>query len=228
MTIPKKQSLKNQIYHHLKDAILSRQLPPGNQLVENEISETLQVSRTPVRAAIDLLANEGLVNIKPNKGAFVTSPTRDEIYQAYDLRKRLEVMAADMAIAHLTNEDFLTMENCIRIEKEALFSKNISNYLKANQDFHMAYTSKCGNQFLIHFIEKLINQTSIYLILFDMVFDKQSSATPYGYKEHRKIISLLKQGKRKELTSCLESHFDHAVESLRIQEGYKDLKGIFK
>ncbi|MDY0407157.1 GntR family transcriptional regulator [Virgibacillus sp. 179-BFC.A HS] len=227
MAIAKKQSIKVQIYNHLKDAILSRQLPPGKQLVENDISETLKVSRTPVRAAIDLLANEGL-DIKPNKGAFVTSPTRNEILQAYDLRKKLEIMAADIAIEHLSNGDFIVMEDCIRIEKEALFTKDMPSYLKANHDFHMVYTNKCGNQFLIRFIEKLINQTSIYLILFDIVFDKETSAVPYGYKEHREIMWMFKQRKRDELVSCLENHFDNAVKSLRTQNEYKDLKGIFR
>ncbi|MDY0394983.1 GntR family transcriptional regulator [Virgibacillus halophilus] len=220
--------MKALIYHHLKDAILSRQLPPGKQLVENEISTMLQVSRTPIRSAINLLAEEGLVDIKPNKGAFVTNPTREEIVQAYDLRKRLEIMAASMAVRHLNANDFITMEECIQMEKEAIFSRNIKGYLQANQDFHMVYTKKCGNPFLIDFIEKLINQTAIYLILFDMVFDKESSARPYGYKEHWEIMEFFRERKLEKIISSLERHFDHAVESLQIQHEYKDLKGIFQ
>lgn len=224
--IQKKQSIKYFIYHNLKEAILNRQLPPGKQLVENIISETLMVSRTPIRSAIELLADEGLVNIVPNKGAFVTNPTRDEILQAYDLRKNLEIMAAEQSIDRLDENDFAEMAKCIVEEKEALHAKNIMAYLKANQDFHMIYTKKCGNKFLIDFVEKLINQTSIYLILFDIFFE-DSSAEPYGYKEHLDIVHLLKQKKRDELKLCLANHYDNAINSLDIDKGYKDLSGIF-
>lgn len=228
MKIQQKQSMKVFIYHHLKEAILARQLPPGKQLIENEISRTLNISRTPIRNAINLLADEGLVDIVPNKGAFVTNPTKEEILQAYDLRKRLEIMAANQAIEFLVENDFKKMESYIAEEKEALFTKNITNYLKANQDFHMSYTQKCGNKFLIDFVKKLINQTSIYLILFDIVFEEDPSAEPYGYKEHLEIVQLLKQKKRKELKVCLENHFDNAIDSLNIHQEYKDLKEIFK
>lgn len=223
----KKQSIKQFVYSSLKEAILSRKLSPGKQLIETGISQNLNVSRTPVRNAIELLASEGLVEIVPNKGAYVINPTLEEILQAYSLRKDLEIMAANQSMGFLKDTDFAEMESIITMEDKALQNKDLKSYLEANQNFHIAITKRCGNKFLIDFIKKLINQTSIYLILFDVFFEKTSSK-PYGYIEHMEIIQLLKQKKRTELEKCLTKHFDNAVDSLDVQTEYQDLGHIFK
>ncbi|MFD1037283.1 GntR family transcriptional regulator [Virgibacillus byunsanensis] len=222
-----KQSIKQVVYNTLKESILNRKLPPGNQLVENTISSRLNVSRTPIRSAINQLATEGLVEIIPNKGAYVINPTIDEIIQAYNLRKDLEIMAIEKSINSFNQDDFLEMETIIKEEKEAIFNTDVSWYLKANQNFHMAIAKKSGNKFLVEFIEKLIQQTSIYLILFD-IFLEESSPQPYGYKEHLEIIELLKQKDLTQLRECFHNHFDHAVNSLDVRKEYRGLDGLFK
>ena len=222
-----KQSIKIHVYKTLREAILSRKLPPGKQIVENVISNKLNISRTPIRSAINQLAMEGLVEIVPNKGAFVINPTLDEILQAYQLRKELEIMAVELSLNHLKESNLKAMEKMVEKEKEALYKKDMENYLKANQHFHMQLTSQCGNKFLIEFIDKLINQTSIYLILFDVFFEEQSPQ-PYGYKEHLEIINLIRQKDRKKLKNALAKHFDNAIKSLNIKSDYSDLDKIFE
>lgn len=221
-----RQSIKHIVYSKLRESILTRKLAPGKQLIESTISKKLNVSRTPIRNAIDLLAEEGLIELIPNRGAFVINPTVDEILQAYTLRKELEILAVKTAINHLQDNDFAEMENFIKMEREALYKKDIITYLEANHEFHMAIAKKCGNRFLIEFIEKLINKTSVYLILFDVFFE-ENSPQPYGYKEHREIIQLLKQKKNKEVESYLSRHFDNAINSLDIHTEYKNLEDIF-
>ncbi|ASN07295.1 GntR family transcriptional regulator [Virgibacillus necropolis] len=223
----KKESMKQYIYSQLKEAILTRKLAPGKQLVENTISETLNVSRTPIRSAINLLAGEGLVDIVPNKGAFVTNPSKEEILQAYELRKSLEIMAAERSMNNLTEDDYIEMKSIVIKEKAALDNKDIVRYLDANKDFHMIFSKKCENKFLTEFIEKLIKQTSIYLLLFDVYFE-DSSQQPYGYKEHLEIIDLFKQKNLSQLKNCLRNHFDHAIDNLNIHNEYKKLDSIFE
>src|SRR5690625_5041604 len=201
-----KYSMKKYVYDKLKESILARKLPPGKQLVEHTISQNLKISRTPIRSAINLLETEGLVEIIPNKGAFVINPTVDEILQAYNLRKSLEIMAAELSIHNLTKKDFEEMESIIAEEKEALYNKDLNTYLEANQNFHKLITKKCENKFLVEFIEKLIRQTSIYLILFDVFFE-ETSPQPYGYKEHKEIIEVLKSKDITLLKKCLSNHF---------------------
>lgn len=168
-----------------------------------------------------------MVDIVPNKGAFVTNPSRNEIIQAYDLRKNLEIMAAERSINNLSETDYMELKNTVKKEKEALINKNMMGYLKENENFHMIFSRKCDNRFLTEYIEKLIKQTSIYLILFDVYFE-DSSSQPYGFKEHFEIIELFQQKDLDQLKTCLTDHFDHAINNLNIPKEYKNLASIFE
>src|SRR5690625_1764258 len=139
----KKISIHQFVYYKLKDAILTRRLAPGVQLVENTISQQLDVSRTPIRTAIKQLSDEGLAEIIPNKGAFVINPSNVEIQQAYELRKDLEVLALEKSINLFTKTDFAIMKDIVAKEKQAIFKKDLKNYLYYNKKFHMELTSKC-------------------------------------------------------------------------------------
>ncbi|MFK9094300.1 GntR family transcriptional regulator [Bacillus salipaludis] len=219
----KKVSVEHYIYNHIKTAILARKLAPGKQLIENRISDTLKVSRTPIRNALKNLASEGLVDIVPNKGAFVTSPTLDEIIQAYELRGSLEFIAARKSMEYLTEKDFSTIKEIIENEKLALADKNTETFVKVNKDFHVAITEKCNNKFLNEFIERLIIQTNIYLILYDEFFNNKAQE-PYSPNEHSHILSLMEQKKETELKIALENHFKHSIES--VENGYNEYKEL--
>lgn len=222
-----KNSMENQVYTHLKKAILSRKLAPGKQLKETVLSDTLQVSRTPIRNAIQKLSLEGLVDVIPNKGAFVTNPTREEIIQAYELRGKLEFMAVCIALEHFNEEDFKRINLLIEEENQVLLEKNIEKYVNANKQFHLEITRKCQNIFLNDFIETLIDQTNIYLILYDDFFENPLQK-PYSPKEHKVIIDLIKQKNMAELETALRNHFNHALISVDTQyREYKELDEIF-
>lgn len=223
-----KQSMEIFVYNHIKAAILARKLAPGKQLVENSISSTLGVSRTPIRNAIKKLALEGLVDIIPNRGAFVTSPSKEEIIQAYELRAKLEFLAASIAMDFMNEYDFLTIKKIIEEEKLGLSNnKNSEEYVNLNKAFHIAITKKCNNKFLNEFIEKLINQTNIYLILYDVYFENPEQE-PFSPDEHAHIVTLMQKKDKTQLKIALENHFQHSIKSLDIRaNGYKELDEIF-
>ncbi|MEK4029082.1 MULTISPECIES: GntR family transcriptional regulator [Bacillaceae] len=223
----KNHSMEHYVYDHIKTAILSRKLAPGKQLVENKISNTLQVSRTPIRNAIKKLALEGLVDIIPNKGAFVTSPTKEEIIQAYELRATLEFLAASQAMKIMTEADFEEIKENIKEENRVLLDKDSEAYVKSNKSFHVAITKKCNNKFLNDFIDRLINQTNIYLLLYDEFFDNPEQE-PYSPEEHMYILKLMEQQNEDELKIALENHYKRALKSLSIHyTEYKELDEIF-
>ncbi|MGM8212800.1 GntR family transcriptional regulator [Virgibacillus sp. W0430] len=223
----KKQSVEQTVYETLNEAILSRELAPGKQLVETAISSQLNVSRTPVRNAIRKLAVNGLVNIYPNRGAFVASPSKEEIIQAFDLRKDLETMAAIKALHHLNEKEFNRMRLFLQEEEDALKKKSLVDYLNANKKFHMVIAQNSGNKFLAEFIERLINQTNIYLILYDSFFEN-TTTPPVSPLEHQEILQLLQAKKSTELEQSLHHHYKHAIDSLSIHENeYKEIHDLF-
>lgn len=222
-----KQSMEQFVYEELKKAILSRELAPGNQLIESIISEKLNVSRTPIRGALKRLATEGLVNIIPNKGAFVIQPTIEEIIQAYEMRKELEIIGIRFGAKKIDKKDIKELKELTKKEFLSISKKDIEEYLFTNKQFHMKLATKSNNKYLIEFTEKIIDQINIYLILYDLFFDVDME-TILSPKEHIRIIELLEQKKFEILEKFLADHLECSLEGIKTKKiGYKSLKEIF-
>jgi DNA-binding GntR family transcriptional regulator len=89
-------------YQQLRRSIVEGRLRPGERIVESRVAEDLELSRTPVREALRMLQSEGLVVIEPNRGSSVRSLTVAEIADLYELRARLEALAAELAAERIT------------------------------------------------------------------------------------------------------------------------------
>lgn len=101
MTVPSSADA----YHQIRRWIVEGHLRPDERLVEQRLAEDLQLSRTPVREALRMLQSEGLVTFEPNRGARVRSLTVDGIADLYELRARLEAMAAELAASRASDEE---------------------------------------------------------------------------------------------------------------------------
>ena len=101
MTVPSSADA----YHQIRRWIVEGHLRPDERLVEQRLAEDLELSRTPVREALRMLQSEGLVAFEPNRGARVRSLTVDSIADLYELRGRLEAMAAELAASRATPEE---------------------------------------------------------------------------------------------------------------------------
>lgn len=223
-----RETMEAFIYQELRNSILQRKLAPGNQLVENVISEKLNVSRTPIRGAIQRLAKEGLVNMIPNRGAFVIQPTKDEIIQAYQLRVELEGLAAALAVDHMEETDFERMEQLCDQETKSFRDSDLAAYLQINKAFHMAYISRCGNRFLVEFAEKLIDQTNIYLILFEMMFYHVQAQSAPGAIDHRELVQLFKDRNKRLVEKKVRTHIGNALNNLKIENvQFRNLSDLF-
>jgi DNA-binding GntR family transcriptional regulator len=100
--LPRK-TLRERIYEEVVRLIVSGELPSGGWLDEKQVIDRLRVSRTPFREAIGTLATGGLVEIKPYRGFYVRSFSRDETADLYELYKRLECFAVELAVPHMSD-----------------------------------------------------------------------------------------------------------------------------
>ncbi len=108
-----KYSLRGRVFHKLREDILNGRYEEHEELREVAIGEELGVSRTPVREAFRQLELEGLIQIVPNKGAYVTGITAKDVKDIYMIRSSLEGMCARLATGHITKEQLEEMEENI-------------------------------------------------------------------------------------------------------------------
>ena len=126
-------------YEKIKSDILAGKYKPGQRLLEKELSEDLEVSRTPIRDALVRLEEEGLVTMKPHRGVFVRKLTRKDIQDYYQTRAVLEGLGAQLAANHITDEAKVILQDYMK-KMESILSAERNEDDKAivdvNDDFH--------------------------------------------------------------------------------------------
>jgi GntR family transcriptional regulator of vanillate catabolism len=142
----------------LREQILSGEIAAGARLNEVHLSQALAVSRTPVRAALQVLAGEGLLDYAPNRGYVVRTFPLSEIVDAYDIRGQLEGLAARFAAERgLSAEERSTIERSLR-DGDALFEKGafapsaMARYRTINGNFHETILGAAKNRMLAEMI----------------------------------------------------------------------------
>jgi DNA-binding GntR family transcriptional regulator len=152
------RTLWQRVHEHLRDEILSGRLTPGTELSEVALAESLGVSRGPIREALGRLAAEGLVTIRPRRGAVVRALSSDEFIEAYQVREALEMMAVRLAVPKLTKEDTVAMEQLIADMTSRGEADDVHGFFEANTEFHQRFFEVAGNRMLAELYRQLRGQ----------------------------------------------------------------------
>lgn len=142
------RTLWQRVHDHLRDEIISGSLTSGTELHEVALAASFGVSRGPIREALGRLATEGLVTIRPRRGAVVRALSSDEFIEAYQVREALEMMAVRLAVPKLTEEDLDAMERLIEDMAELADAGNVQGFFDANAAFHQRFFEASGNGML--------------------------------------------------------------------------------
>jgi GntR family transcriptional regulator, rspAB operon transcriptional repressor len=146
----------DEVYERLRDAILTKQFSPGQRLDVDAIAHQLGVSLTPVRSAIELLASDGLVDVQPRSGTFVTTLTARDVEETMDIRCALECLAAEKAVERLTADDIENARRLLKILAKPIHDEQDSrNHESANSQLHNLLIEASGNRILSEMYRKL-------------------------------------------------------------------------
>lgn len=211
-----KMSAEQKAYQYIKHKIVTKELLPSEQIVELDICEQAHLSRTPVRSAIKRLSYEGLTVIKPNRGAFVVSPSAKEVRDVFDCKKLLETEAIRLASSRITERELKEMEKLILQEPAAYEKKDFSYFLSLNQKIHMIIASASGNTFYEKYIDELITKSNVFLIFFDD-FIVTSFEDAESNREHHRILEALRDHDKERCILEMTKHSDNTFETLVVR-----------
>lgn len=147
---PDRYSLRGRVFHTLREDILSGRYRENEELREMAISEKLGVSRTPVREALRQLELEGLVNIIPNKGAYVTGITEKDVADIYAMRALLEGLCARWAAEHIDEKQLEALEENIYLSEFHAHKQHPQQLTELDDAFHEILYEACGSKILRH------------------------------------------------------------------------------
>ena len=147
--------VREAVYRHLKDLLLSGRFSPGERLSEPLLAQELGVSRTPVREALMRLAEEGLVELVPGKGARVRVFAPEEVEEVYGVRALLEGEAAREAALRATPWELAELERLLQAIDEAP-REDYPEQMRRDLEFHRALVRLSGNRTLYRLYEDLL------------------------------------------------------------------------
>jgi DNA-binding GntR family transcriptional regulator len=223
LTIPSRRPLSDEVAARLRQAILSGQLAPGEELREPSLAQSMGVSRGPVREALKLLEREGLVIKETHKRAVVARLSRQDLEEINSLRTALERLAVQYACRQATPADLAEMEMLVNRMEECV-QQGITQHEIADFDsrFHDALYRASHHQHLYALWETLRPQVTILLL---SRFAAHADAGSQTVEAHRAILDSIRgqdEARALALTEGnLRATYEFVVQSYQ-QEGMRD------
>ncbi len=205
---PKDQTTSERIATHLRDAILSGEIPPGSRIRQEEIAERLGTSRLPVREALRMLETEGLTQLEANKSARVPALDRDELDIVYEMRERIETLALRLSLPHLTTQQ---ESELYRIQDEIEANDDVGTFLELDRRFHLGTYAGCPSGELLTTVTRLWNSTQHFRRAFMLIGGAERRW--FVNAEHRLLLDAIT---RRDSVDC-ERYLAGHIRRTRIQ-----------
>lgn len=205
------ETLRGKVFTKIRDDILKGRYKTGDELVECTIGKELGVSRTPVREAIRQLELEGLVQLIPNKGAFVKGISARDVMDMYKIRAKLEGLCASMAVEHITKEQLEGMEEAIFLSDYHAGKGNYQQVCEMDGRFHELLYEASGSR-ILHDVLADYHQ---YLKRVRMASVKFRMRVRPSNSEHKMILEAIKNRDAQEADRAAYEHIFNTIENLK-------------
>ncbi|MDT4830300.1 GntR family transcriptional regulator [Achromobacter agilis] len=195
-------------------AIVAHKLPPGTRLREEALGRVYKVSRTKVRAALLMLSKDKLIQIVPDKGAFVSKPDASEAREVYAVRRILEAALAREFIARAKAADYRRIDAHLAAERRALEGADVQARNQLLGHFHILLAEVVGNSVLTGMLRELSARSAVITMLYQTSHDASCSS-----QEHHAFIEAARAGDADRACALMDAHLEHVQTSLDFTEG---------
>ena len=201
-------SLKEQAYKLIKDAILYRRLKLNVVYSQDDLCSELGISRTPVREALIELVSDGLVTFVRRRGFKVVELTRKEALDIIEMRSDIEKFGAELAAQRITDGQLKRLEDKYNEMLNAADSGDAMLLYRLDYEFHLIIFEATGNNWLLDAIKKL--RDNFLRIETQSAFSKKADAKAV-FGEHYKILKALKKRNPQLARLAMQNHLEHTT-----------------
>ncbi|GLE53636.1 GntR family transcriptional regulator [Mycobacterium montefiorense] len=219
------RATSSELHTHLRSLIITGSIPPGTELNQAELARRFKISRIPIREALKMLQQEGLVDVQRNQRAVVRDLEASEVDQLYGVRIALESLGARITAGRLTPEEAKDAKRCLRQMRSAKRDGKMLSWIPLHRHFHSLCTARAGEP-LARIILSYSERSERYLR-----FAQQThpDAFEVAEQEHIRILDALIAGQPDHAGSLMAQHLastalrvladlDGNVEGLSVQE----------
>ena len=194
----------------LRQAIRDGLLPPGERLMEIPLAEELGVSRTPIREAIRILEQEGLVVMIPRRGTYVADMSLKDVTEVFELRSILEELAAELDAERITNEEIEALEQHLVEIGNYMNENNLDKVVQADILFHEILYKASRNDRLVEMINNLREQT----LRFRTLSMSQTGRLAKTWDEHRQLVEAISDRDVERARQIARIHMEESEKTL--------------
>jgi DNA-binding GntR family transcriptional regulator len=194
--------ISDKLREKIEEQIATGEFAPGSALDEATLVEQFGVSRTPIREALIQLAAEGLIEIRPRRGAVVTSIGPARLIEMFEVMAELEAMCGRLAARRMTDEERQQLTAAHEACEQARANQDSDQYFYCNERFHAAIYAGSHNTFLREQANQLHRRLRPYRRLQLRVRDRMS----VSYKEHNAIVNAITSGDAEASAQALREH----------------------
>jgi len=206
-----RRSLHTELVDRLHDMIVEGDLLPGTKVPERELCERFEVSRTPMREALKVLANEGLILLAPNRGAWVSRMTIDELEEVFPVMGALEALSGQLACERITDDQLAAITETHQRMVHHYEQRELADYFRANQTIHEAILEAAANATLAVQYRALSTRIRRARYMANMTEERWSRAV----QEHEEILEALTARNGARLSGILRKHLENKFETVR-------------
>jgi DNA-binding GntR family transcriptional regulator len=222
---PERETTQDEIYEKIYVAILEHRLHPGTKLVEERLAEIFDVSRARVREVLARLAHEQIVELIPQRGAFVAKPSAEQARDVFEARRLIEPALVRRLIASISRDKVARLREHLEREADARRRDDKRAIVRLSGEFHRLLAELAGNSALQRSMRELSTLTCLAILLYDA-----PTATSCREDEHAEIVDAIERHDSQGAEALMLEHLDHIEGSLRLHAATEevDLEAIFK
>ena len=206
-------AVDERIYRAVVNAVMSHRLPPGTRLGEAEFCDLYGVSRTTVRKALQRLAHDHIIELRPNRGAVVASPSPKEARDVFAARRALEREIVPLVVQRATPASLRAIRAAIEAEEAARRSADRAAWIRLGGEFHLLLAELAGNAVLQRFMAELVSRCSLIIALYE-----NPGAPMCGNHDHQQLLALIESGDAARATALIEHHLVEIEARLHLGE----------
>lgn len=219
-----RENVQDEIYERIYVAILEHRLLPGTKLVEERLAEIFKVSRARIREVLARLAHEQVVELYPQRGAYVAKPSIEQAIDVFEARRLIEPDVMRRLIEHLTPERIERLRQHQALEQDARRRDDKRTIVRLSGEFHILLAQLAGNVALSRTMRELSTLTCLIIVLYDT-----PTSTSCRADEHSAIIDAVSHRDVARAQALMLEHLEHIERSLKLEPASEevDLEAIF-
>lgn len=206
-----KRNLTDEVADIIRKLILNGKLMPGDKINQAQLADELAISRGPIREALRLLENEGLIQHIPNRGTYVSTLSEKDAYEIYSLRAWLEEKGAELAAQNLTTGHYQLLEALIKEFEQASTLKDLDKMMRLDFQFHQLIMDQSRHTRLISMHQNLNTQLGA---MFLTMATNVPIRIHQSANNHRLLLEALKSTDTERIKKAFSDHYLDAYKDL--------------